>query len=197
MTPPATVVKDGKRLDLDEFGAQFAAAWSRLGERFLKLECCQEYQELEAAESQNAYNNGDINLARNLLRSEAESDRSLYQDVKRRNIEYARIRLIHLPLTAYLDYEMMAYAVRAKLGENIRITRCSEAIPLPNEEYFDFLLFDRRTALIHDYGSDTVGVQSGGWLVDNPETIKLLEVKALTVLRGSVPVEKFLATESG
>jgi hypothetical protein len=83
MTPPAAVVKDSKRLDLDEFGAQLAAAWSRLGERFLKLECWQEYQELEAAESQSAYNRGDIDLARDLLRSEAESDRPLYQDVKR------------------------------------------------------------------------------------------------------------------
>jgi uncharacterized protein DUF6879 len=92
---------------------------------------------------------------------------------------------------------MMAYAIRAKLGENIRIARFPEAIPLPSEEYFDFLLFDRRTALIHDYGSDAVGVQSGGWLVDNPETIKLLEDKALTALRDAVPVEKFLAPENG
>jgi hypothetical protein len=196
MTPPATVVKDSKRLDLDEFGVQFATAWSRLGERFLKLECWQEYRELEAAESQNAYNRGDIGLARDLLRSEAESDRPLYRDVKRRNIGYARIRLVHLPLTAYLDYEMMAYAIRAKLGENIRVARFPEAVPLPSDEYFDFLLFDRRTALIHDYGSDAVGVQSGGWLVDNPETIKLLEDKALTALRDAVPVERFLAAEN-
>ena len=196
MAPPATVVKDSKRLDLDEFGVQFATAWSRLGERFLKLECWQEYRELEAAESQNAYNRGDIGLARDLLRSEAESDRPLYRDVKRRNIGYARIRLVHLPLTAYLDYEMMAYAIRAKLGENIRVARFPEAVPLPSDEYFDFLLFDRRTALIHDYGSDAVGVQSGGWLVDNPETIKLLEDKALTALRDAVPVERFLAAEN-
>ncbi|MGH3248170.1 MAG: DUF6879 family protein [Trebonia sp.] len=197
MRPPATVVKDSRRLDLDEFGAQFAAAWSRLDERFLKLECWQEYQELEAVESQNAYNRGDINLARELLRGEAESDRPLYQDVKRRNIYYARIRLVHLPLTAYLDYEMMAYATRAQLGENIRVVKFPETIPLPSEEYFDFLLFDRHIALIHDYGSDAVGVQSGGWLVDNPEIIKLLEDKALTALRDAVPVERFLTVEGG
>jgi hypothetical protein len=136
-------------------------------------------------------------LARDLLRSEAESDRPLYQDVKRRNIDYARIRLVHLPLTAYLDYEMMAYAIRAKLGENIRIARFPETITLPSEEYFDFLLFDRRIALIHDYGSDVVGIQTGGWLVDNPEIIKLLEDKALAALRDAVPVGKFLATETG
>jgi hypothetical protein len=150
MTPPAKVVEDSKRLDLDEFGAQFAAAWSRLGERFLKLECWQEYQELEATESQNAYNRGDIDLARDLLRSEAESDRPLYQDVKRRNIDYARIRLVHVPLTAYLDYEVMAYAIRAKLGDNIGIARFPEAIPLPSEEYFDFLQRQPRRALHRD-----------------------------------------------
>jgi hypothetical protein len=42
---PAMVVKDSRRLDPGEFGAQFAAAWFRPGERFLKLECWQEYQD--------------------------------------------------------------------------------------------------------------------------------------------------------
>lgn len=197
MIPPEALLKDGTRLSLDEFGAEFAVAWSRLGKRFLKVECWQEYQEIEAAESQKAYDSGDISTALDLLRNEAESDRPLYQDVKRRSIEYARIRLVHVPLTAYLQYEMMAYAIRAQIGENIRIAKFPSTFPLPGEKYFDFLLFDQHTALIHDYGQGPVGVQSGGWLVRDSETIEFLEKTALAILGNSVPVEKFLAAESG
>lgn len=130
----------------------------------MKAECWQEYQEIEAAESQRAYNRGDIATALDLLRREAEADGPLYQDVKHRGIDYARLRLVHLPLTAYLRYEMSAYAIRAQMGENIRIAKYPATVALPSEDYFDFLLFDQHTALIHDYGSGPVGVQSGGWL---------------------------------
>lgn len=197
MTLPEALLKDGTRLSLDEFGAEFAAAWSRLGKRFLKVECWQEYQEIEAAESQKAYNRGDISTVLDLLRNEAESDQLLYQDVKQRNIDYTRLRLVHLPLTAYLQYEMLAYTIRTQMGENIRVARFPAAVPLPSEEYFDFLLFDRHTALIHDYGSGLVGVQSGGWLVREPKAIEFLETKALAILGNSVPVEEFLEAKNG
>ena len=193
MTPPEALLKDSTRLSLDEFGTQFTAAWSELNQRFIKMECWQEYQELEAAGSQNAYNRGNITLARELLRQEGESDRPLYEDIKRRGIDYARLRLVKLPLTAYLEYEMMAYAIRAEMGEEIRIAEFPTDFPLPSEEYFDFLLFDRNTALIHDYGSGTAGIQSGGWLVRNPETINVLENRALTIRDRTVPVELILA----
>jgi hypothetical protein len=193
MTPPEVLLKDSTRLSLEEFGTQFAAAWSQLNRRFMKVECWQEYRELEAAESQNAYDRGDVALARELLRQEAESDRPLYRDVKQRGIDYARLRLVKLPLTAYLEYELMAYAIRAEMGEEIRIAEFPADFVLPSEEYFDFLLFDRHTALIHDYGSGTVGIQSGGWLVRNPETIEVLENRALTIRDRTVPVERFLA----
>lgn len=197
MTPLETLLKDSTRLSLDEFGVQFAAAWSRLGRRFLKVECWQEYQELEAAKSQNAYNQGDIALARDLLRREAESDRSLYEDVKRRRIDYARLRIVRSPLTSYLKYEMMAYAIRAEMGEEIMVAELPAASPLPSEEYFDFLLFDWHTALVHDYGTGIVGIQSGGWLVRDPETITILESKALAIRDAAVPVGEFLAAREG
>ena len=193
MTPPEALLQGSTRLSLDEFGTEFRAAWTRLCQRFLKVECWQEYQELEAIGSQKAYNRGDVALARDLLSQEAESDRPLYGDVKRRGIEYVRLRLVKLPLTAYLDYEMIAYVIRAEMGEKIRVAKFAQNSPLPGEEYFDFLLFDRHTALIHDYGSGTVGIQSGGWLVRNPAAISFLEKKALAIRGRTVPVGQFLA----
>jgi len=39
------------------------------------------------------------------------------------------------------------------------VVRCDSGTELPNEEHFDFLLFDRHTALIHDYGKGSAGRQ--------------------------------------
>ena len=87
MHPPKWALLDSARLDLDEFGAAFASAWSRIESRFLKLECWQAYRESETSESQTVYERGDIETARELLQREAEADRPLYEDVDQRRLE--------------------------------------------------------------------------------------------------------------
>lgn len=47
---------------------RFSEAWSALTSRFLKLECRQSYREIETNESQAAYESGDVDEARELLR---------------------------------------------------------------------------------------------------------------------------------
>ncbi|MFD8527570.1 DUF6879 family protein [Streptosporangium canum] len=191
MRPPQWATKSGRRLNLDEFGACFLEAWSRTESRFLKLECWQSYREREVTTSQAAHERGDVQEARRLLRQESETERSLYEDVERKGIDYARIRLIQEPLTPYLDYELIAYRIRAEMGEAIEIVRCAPSMRLPDEEHFDFLLFDRHTALIHDYGD--IGLQSGGWMTQDLGVITSLENKAIALRRRAVPFEEFLA----
>jgi len=193
MIPPEWVLKNSKRLSLEQFQSQFSGAWSRLAERFLKLECWQAYQELEASESQDAYNRGDFHAACGFLRQEAEADRPLYEDIGERGIDYARIRLVQEPLTAYLAYELMAYQIRAAMGENIEVVRFDAATQLPSEQCFDFLLFDRHTALIHDYGTAYVGRQTGGWITHDADTIAALAGHASALRRAASPLPEFLA----
>lgn len=182
MQPPAWALSGSTRLDLDGFGAAFASAWARTGSRFLKLECWQTYREAAANESQAAYGRGDVEAAHTLLRREAEADRPLYEDVERRGLEYARVRLVKEPRSPYLDYELLSYRIRADMGENIEIVRWEPAGRLPDERHFDFLLFDRHTALVHDYGTDEAGWQTGGWLTHEPDVIAELD-KTISVLR--------------
>src|SRR5215470_5805918 len=162
MYPPAWALVGSTWLDLNKFGSAFASAWSRVESRFLKLECWQSYREAETNKSQAAYDRGDVETARQLLEREAEADRPLYEDVRRRGIEYARVRLVREPLTPYLEYELLSYRIRTEMGENIEVVHCEPALHLPNEQHFDFLLFDQHTALIHDYGTDEIGFQVGG-----------------------------------
>lgn len=174
MIPPEWIREASTRLNLEEFQSQFASAWSQLTARFLKVECWQEYQELETTGSQEAYKRGDISSARRLLKREAEGDHPLYEDIRNRQIDYARIRLLKLPLTDYLKYEIMAYSIRSEIGENIEILQLHPRTIVPSETHFDFLLFDRHTALIHDYGSAPTGAQSGGWISYDTNVVSAL-----------------------
>lgn len=191
MRPPRWAIKSGKRLDLNEFGVHFLELWSRTDLRFLKVECWQSYRELAVTTSQMAYERGDVAEARRLLRQESEAERSFYEDVERKGIDYARIRLVQKPLTSYLDYEFEAYRIRAKIGENIEVVLCDLNMRLPDGENFDFLLFDRNAALIHDYGE--IGLQSGGWMTRDPVVISALEKKAIRLRAAAVPFGDFLA----
>jgi Family of unknown function (DUF6879) len=193
MRPPTWALAGSTRLDLDEFGPAFASAWSRIEARFLKLECWQSYREAETNESQAAYDRGDIEAARQLLEHEAQADRPLYEDVQRRGVEYARVRLVQEPLTPYLEYELLSYRIRAEMGENIEVVRCEPALRLPDEQHFDFLLFDHHTALIHDYGTEEIGFQVGGWLSHEPEVIARLGVTAAKLRSRAVPLGEYLA----
>jgi Family of unknown function (DUF6879) len=194
MYPPSWALAGSTRVDFDQFAAEFSHAWSRIQSRFLKLECWQQYQEAETNESQAAYNRGEVEAARELLQQEAEADRPLYEDVNRRGIEYARVRLVQEPLTAYLRYELLSYGIREQMGENIEVVRCDPVLRLPNDEYFDYLLFDHDTALIHDYGTGEVGRQTGGWVTQDTTVVARLEA-AITSLRANAePLARYLAS---
>jgi hypothetical protein len=190
MRPPVWALENSTRLDLTRFATEFAGAWSKMGSRFLKVECWQTYREAEGNTSQEAYDRGDVEKARELLNHEAEADRPLYDDVEKRGIDYARIRLVQEPLTPYLEYELTSYRIREEMGENIEIVRRPPHERLPDEDHFDFLLFDRSRALIHDYG-DT-GSQSGGWGTSEPAVILRLEECALRLRRAATPLRQFL-----
>jgi hypothetical protein len=76
------------------------------------------------------------------------------------------------------------------MGENIETVLFDRDVSLPNEQYFDFLLFDDSTALVHDYGTD--GRQVGGWLVTEPEILRDLEATVVGLRRGSQSLSAFL-----
>ncbi|MFF5258746.1 DUF6879 family protein [Actinomadura viridis] len=158
--PPAWALEGARRLTLEGFQRAFGEAWKRVDRDFLKVECWQSYQEADGVRSQQAYQQGRLDLARGLLREEAQGDQPLYDEVNERKLAFTRLRLISFPLTGYLRYELINYAIRRELGENIEFV----TPPSPVTEYFDFLLFDQHTALIHDYGPGPVGHQVGGWV---------------------------------
>lgn len=193
MYPPAWLLETSERLDFDEFQQRFAAAWARLESRFLKLETWQSYLEAEGNTSQEAFNRGDLERARELLRAEAEGESEVYAGIRGRGLEFTRVRLVQEPISDYLRYELMAYGIRSALGENIEVVRCDPELSLPNENCFDCLLFDRHTALIHDYGDGEVGHQTGGWITHDSRAIETLSETFIELRSRSIPLAEFLS----
>jgi hypothetical protein len=189
MTPPRWATDGGKPLSVGDFAKQFSTAWERIERRFLKLETWQTYREQESNRSQAEYLAGNLATAARLLESEAETDRPLYESVSSRGIDYSRVRLVQLPLSSYLRYEMIGYRIRKRMGERIVIVVIDPNVMLPNDQHFDFLLFDQCLALIHDYGTD--GHQVGGWLIDDPDILERLEHTALELRARAIPVGEF------
>ncbi|MFD0900190.1 DUF6879 family protein [Actinomadura sediminis] len=81
------------------------------------MECWQSYREADGVRSQEAFQAGDTALVRRLLEEEALGDQPLRDEVRSRNLQFTRVRLLSYPLTDYLHYEMINYEVRSRLGE--------------------------------------------------------------------------------
>jgi len=192
MLPPQWATAPGKRLSMGDFIAEFNQAWPNLTRHCLKLECWQTYQEQKSNRSLDVYMSGDVESATRLLEEEAEPSRPLYEGIRSKGLDFARIRLVALPLTSYLQYEMINYRIREAMGESIEVVLLDPSISLPNDDFFDFLLFDDTSALVHDYGMD--GFQVGGWLVEDADVVRRLEEIVVNVRSKSVPLAEFLGT---
>jgi hypothetical protein len=185
--PPAWALSRSTRLSPEGFGAEFQRAWSALRRRFLKVECWQTYQE-PSKRSLAAYLAGDHAGIRQELPREVDADRPLYDDVRDRGLDYARLRIVRRPLTPYLKWEVINYRARVNAGEKIYIIdRTGGREEYPNDQVFDYLLFDRTVALVHDYGN--AGLQDGGWLVTDPGILERLEGTAIELRKQAVTLD--------
>jgi hypothetical protein len=190
--PPEWAVGDARRLTMEEFGQAFGESWRGIRSQLYKVEAWQTYQEPQT-ESLHAFQRGDFGAVEQLILAEAEIDGFVYEDVRTKDIPFVRLRLVKKPLSAYLRWEFWNYEVRERLGETVLvIDRTEDGKPLPNSSLFDFLLFDDRAALVHDYGTD--GLQVGGWLVSSEAVLARLTEVALSLKEESTPLDAFIET---
>jgi len=173
--------------------AEFGRHWASVRQGLVKSECWQVYQEPETRSWQ-AYQRGDRAAVPGFLEA-AEIDQPIYDAAVENDTPFLRLRLVRLPLTEYVTFEMWNYVVRARRGETIEIATLpvDDPRPLPNHTYFDFLLFDGQAALIHDYGRH--GLQTGGWLTTAPLVLRRLAETAAQVRESAIPLGTFLAAQ--
>ncbi len=125
----------GRELELDEYFTDFEARFWQAGHTW-KLERCQVFQEPDVP-SWEAMVKGDrersLSLADEMRAGIADHQRRL----DARGITQRRLRIVELPLSDYLRWELYVLRIRADLGERIRVSppsavaSCEATHPLP------------------------------------------------------------------
>ncbi|MFD8910232.1 DUF6879 family protein [Streptomyces sp. NPDC059575] len=98
-----------------------------------------------------------------------------------------RVHVVSRPLTDYLRFEFMYYAVHAAAGDDIRILDVTDR-PNPLEGVQDFWLFDRSEVVLMNYATD--GTQINREVFEGDVT-PFLEYQRIA-LAESVPFEEYV-----
>jgi hypothetical protein len=160
---------DAQSLGPDEFRSTFQREWLSLQSQFFKYEACQYYAHSEDP-SFDALMEGKLYKAARIVSEQIVTNQRMYDDARGRQISLTRVRAIRQPLSYYLQYEFISYLTSQQLGEKIRVAKVEDVQELEVE---DFILFDDRIALVHNYVFPE-NRQEGGWLVDHPDGVEYL-----------------------
>jgi len=158
------------RLTAQGFSEIFLKAWKSTNALFFKYEAHQYYNQPDDP-SFEALTEGKLYKAARLISEQIMADKHLYESAKAHGVRLVRVHAIKLPLSYYLQYEFMSYLTSQRLGEEIRVVDLHKVKEIGIR---DFLLFDDRFALVHNYVPPT-NTQDGGWLVEDPTALDYLK----------------------
>jgi hypothetical protein len=119
---------------------------------------------------------------------------ALISRLRRAGREVGRVHVVSRPLSAYVRYELAAYAENEAAGEAIRIADKSLHPGLGSIAQ-DFAIFDegtpQATVILFDY--DDAGLVRGYRVTDDPEAVERCRRQRDLALARSVPLADFTA----
>ncbi len=183
-----------KRLEEKELEKYFGILWGNTNSSLFKLETKQVYSDDELYEKYVNTKNENFNKLfqkiENIMLLE-QSD--LWKEATARHINIIRVHIIDLPLTEYMQYEILTYKISQKYNEKIHLMTREEAKKLGIfEEIEDFLLFDDNNLIIHYY--DDKGNYNHSVISEESDDLsKYIQVKK-KLLTSSMNLNKFMAT---
>lgn len=171
----------GTELGLEEYFADFEDRFWQSGFSW-KLECRQEFRE-PGVPSWEAMAGGDWGLAYRLAEEMRPgiSDHQLRLDAEK--IVQRRVRVVELPLTDYLRWELYVLRIRAELGERIRVV--PPAGPMP-----EIIVLGEE--VVYQVRYDELGVVTGAKLVDDPDLAVGCIADLEVIWRGAEELSGFL-----
>jgi hypothetical protein len=168
--------------DLDSFYSAWGDYWGALRYDFFKLETLQFYDVEEEMSARLAFERGD--------REEAERQlRTFLMGSPPRNVQMRRVHVVDLPLSTYVQFELLAYKISAETGEESfllpRDTATTLALPIKLQ---DFLLFDEKVVMRHSF-------TNGKWIstdiLEEPAQVEAYVTAKNMLLEHSLPYQKF------
>lgn len=145
----------GQRMELDPYYADFERDYVSARE-FWKLERGQSYAEPGEPDWQ-AFNRGDWAESMRLMEGWREELAELRREDAARGMVARRIRIVALPLTPYIHWELYALKIRDELCESIRVLRDTEIADLEDQGPLpDIYTIDRHVMYQAIYNDDGV-----------------------------------------
>jgi len=121
----------GERLELPEYYADFRKNYVRSRE-FWKLESGQVFAEPGNA-SWEAFDGGDWEESLRLIEQSREDLRQYYQENAAAGMAARRIRIVSLPVTPYLHWELYVLRLRDEMGGPIRVLQAPAVAELEDQ----------------------------------------------------------------
>ena len=164
----------------EEYAPDATGRFANIEDFFWKLERRQTFQEEEDA-SYRAFMRGDWDEA---LRIEDESLGALRDRFKKARFEHRRIRVVELPVTPYLQWEMQALRVRFDAGERIGVLDvANKAIRDRERNRILPEVIIVGTEALYEVGYDQAGVHNGARRIFDQQVISACRAE-MTVLWG-------------
>lgn len=142
----------GRQISIDEFGAEFDAAWEGLSERFFKLECAQYYK--DSSYEDFASQRYDDCIAK--LVSDRLEDLPFLAKARANGARLVRVHIVQLPLSRYVEFEFYSYYLSEKCGERVLVIDDRDVEATTLEGLTDFVLFDDRVGFVQTYERGTL-----------------------------------------
>lgn len=158
----------GERMDLPAYYADFEKNFSRARE-FLKLERGQSFAE-PGDDSWEAFDRGDWEESMRLLEARRADLVKYHQETAAAGTSTARIRIVSLPLTPYLQWELNLLKVRDETGGPIRVLPASDVAgledrgPLPE-------IYTMDTTVMYEAVYDANGVLEAANRYTDPDLV--------------------------
>lgn len=145
----------GERMELDPYYEDFEQDYFRARE-FWKLERGQDYAEPGEVHWQ-AFNRGDWAESMRLLEARREGLARFHQEDATRGMTVRRVRIVALPVTPYIQWELHSLKIRDEIGTPIRILLDTEVADLEDQGPLpDIYTMDRRVMYQAIYNEDGV-----------------------------------------
>ncbi|WP_298296711.1 DUF6879 family protein [uncultured Litoreibacter sp.] len=159
-----------------EFFEKMGGAWSSVRSQVLKMETRQKYVEAESPSWVAWMVENNWAKSMELLEGSREEDVPLYDELKKRGVDFVRCRPVNYPLSPYMKWEFEVFKFNQRHGERIFIAN-SVAVPsfTADVAQHDFMVFDATVACIHNYDEEGL-IVGGWWLKDQRAILELMKI---------------------
>lgn len=188
-TQTSALPRGGEYLDPAAFYQRFDQVVTASERVFFKLERLQSYDET-GTPYHDAFLRGDLAEAVRLFAEQYAQFSTCDEAFNQRNMLAVRVRVVEFPLTDYLKWELRTYEQTVKFGQRILIADITgDPADSLLRRSSDFLMFDDREVLAHDYTRD--GELRGAFDITDQSQVAAYREVAQTAIARSISLGAF------